>query len=82
MMVCPNCGKPISAGDKFCMVCGQKLIGDGDSATQQQTGPYLDGTTITPISMPGGAVPTQPAPSPYQPAPVPFVQPSRPSQTS
>ena len=82
MMVCPNCGKPISAGDKFCMVCGQKLIGDGDSAAQQQTGPYLDGTTITPISMPGGAVPTQPAPSPYQPAPVPFVQPSRPSQVS
>ncbi|KAB7790911.1 serine hydrolase [Bifidobacterium leontopitheci] len=57
MMVCPNCGNPVSAADKFCMVCGQKLHGDdaaSGAAAQGVPQQYYDGTTIVPIAMPGG----------------------------
>lgn len=31
MMSCPGCGAPMQAGHKFCIVCGHKTAGSGDS---------------------------------------------------
>lgn len=33
MMSCPGCGAPMQAGHKFCVVCGRKTAGSGDSFT-------------------------------------------------
>lgn len=81
---CPNCGRNIDEGEKFCRQCGMPQHLDGEEATtwilEPQTVP--DSMRKTSSVQPGPTSPTAPPPGAayIPPTPTPYYQPPLPTQ--
>ena len=92
---CPNCGRNIDEGEKFCRQCGMPQHLDGEEATtwilepqtvpdsMRKTSSVQPGTT-SPTSPPTGAAYIPPTPAPYYPPPYPatYQTPVQPGQAN